>query len=79
MLLCHHYFGHCLLEMGAGGMMGDSAYAMQGYNDYDMYEEPDKMTYTEQANKRSNCRRLTRSVFLGLSLFYIIITYALFA
>lgn len=48
--------------MGPGGMMGDSAYAMQGYNDYDMYEEPDKMTYTEQANKRSNCRRLTRSV-----------------
>ena len=41
-------------------MLGDSAYGMQGFNDYDMYEEPDKMTYTEQANKRSNCKRLTR-------------------
>lgn len=28
--------------------------------EYEMYEEPDKMTYTEQANKRSRCRRLTR-------------------
>ncbi len=47
------------MEMG-GGMMDYSSYNMQGYNDYDMYEEPDKMTYTEQANKRGNCRRLTR-------------------
>ena len=46
--------------MGNGEFMPDSAYGMQGFTDYDMYEEPDKMTYTEQANKRSNCRRLTR-------------------
>ena len=44
--------------------MSDPAYGMQGYNDYDMYEEPDKMTYTEQANKRSNCRRLTRLSYI---------------
>ena len=43
-------------------MGGESAYTMQSYNDYDMYEEPDKMTYTEQANKRGNCRRLSRYV-----------------
>ncbi|GAB1605440.1 dynein axonemal heavy chain 6 isoform X2 [Argonauta hians] len=31
----------------------------QGYN-YDIFgESPEKMTYTEQANKRSHCRRLT--------------------
>lgn len=48
------------LDMSAGGMLGDTGYGMHGLNDYDMYEEPDKMTYTEQANKRSNCRRLTR-------------------
>ena len=55
-----HNFLVYLTDMGTGGMIADSAYGMQGFNDYDMYEEPDKMTYTEQANKRSNCRRLTR-------------------
>ena len=29
-------------------------------DEFEMYEEPDKMTYTEQANKRSHCQRLTR-------------------
>ena len=39
------------VEDGFGSPHGD---------EYEMYEEPDKMTYTEQANKRSHCRRLTR-------------------
>eukprot|EP00106_Octopus_bimaculoides_P013835 XP_014781277.1 PREDICTED: dynein heavy chain 6, axonemal-like [Octopus bimaculoides] len=34
-------------------------YDSQGY-DYDIFDEaPEKMTYTEQANKRSHCKRLT--------------------
>ena len=37
-----------------------SSYMMQSNYDMDIYgEAPDKMTYTEQANKRSHCKRLT--------------------
>ncbi|XP_071825285.1 dynein axonemal heavy chain 6-like isoform X2 [Apostichopus japonicus] len=37
-----------------------SSYLMQSTFDMDIYgEAPDKMTYTEQANKRSHCKRLT--------------------
>ena len=37
-----------------------SSYLMQSNYDMDIYgEAPDKMTYTEQANKRSHCKRLT--------------------
>jgi len=32
----------------------------QGQPDIEIFgEAPDKMTYTEQANKRTNCKRLT--------------------
>ena len=47
-------------DMPGQGYLGDSAYSLPGgMNDFDMFEEPDKMTYTEQANKRGHCRRLT--------------------
>ena len=37
-----------------------SSYLMQSNFDMDIYgEAPDKMTYTEQANKRAHCKRLT--------------------
>ena len=37
-----------------------SSYLMQSNYDMDIYgEAPDKMTYTEQANKRAHCKRLT--------------------
>ena len=37
-----------------------SSYMMQSTYDMDIYgEAPDKMTYTEQANKRAHCKRLT--------------------
>ena len=41
-----------------------SSYGMNGGNfEFDLYgEAPDKMTYTEQANKRSHCTRLTRYI-----------------
>ncbi|XP_038058163.1 dynein heavy chain 6, axonemal-like isoform X3 [Patiria miniata] len=45
-----------------GGPPGTAAssYLMQSNFDMDIYgDAPDKMTYTEQANKRSHCRRLT--------------------
>ncbi|BFZ25685.1 hypothetical protein BsWGS_28724 [Bradybaena similaris] len=50
------------------GMYGDfggapgtsSSYLMQSNFDMDIYgEAPEKMTYTEQANKRAHCKRLT--------------------
>ncbi|KAJ8313399.1 hypothetical protein KUTeg_009027 [Tegillarca granosa] len=37
-----------------------SSYLMQSNYDMDIYgEAPDRMTYTEQANKRAHCKRLT--------------------
>ncbi|CAD5112359.1 DgyrCDS1592 [Dimorphilus gyrociliatus] len=45
-----------------GGIPGtaSSYYAQNSVYDMDIYgEAPDKMTYTEQANKRSHCKRLT--------------------
>ena len=37
-----------------------SSYLMQSNYDMDIYgEAPDKMTYTEQANKRAHCKRLS--------------------
>ena len=48
---------HCAGEDGPGTA---SSYMMQSQFDMDIYgEAPDKMTYTEQANKRSHCKRLT--------------------
>jgi dynein heavy chain len=45
-------------EFGAPGTA--SSYLMQSNYDMDIYgEAPDKMTYTEQANKREHCKRLT--------------------
>nr|XP_006813236.1 PREDICTED: dynein heavy chain 6, axonemal [Saccoglossus kowalevskii] len=50
-----------------------SSYLMQSNYDMDIYgEAPDKMTYTEQANKRSHCRRLT--CFIRLSDYLIVNT-----
>ncbi|XP_077994098.1 dynein axonemal heavy chain 6-like [Glandiceps talaboti] len=63
------------------GMDGDmippgtagSSYLMQSNYDMDIYgEAPDKMTYTEQANKRTHCRRLT--CFIRLSDYLIVNT-----
>ncbi|XP_070535810.1 dynein axonemal heavy chain 6-like isoform X2 [Ptychodera flava] len=62
------------------GMDGDmppgtagSSYMMQSNYDMDIYgEAPDKMTYTEQANKRTHCRRLT--CFIRLSDYLIVNT-----
>ena len=44
-----------------GGAPGTaSSYLMQSNYDMDIYgEAPEKMTYTEQANKRAHCKRLT--------------------
>ena len=37
-----------------------SSYMMPSNYDMDIYgEAPDRMTYTEQANKRAHCKRLT--------------------
>lgn len=49
-------------EMGPSGMgQSSSSYMMGNGYEMDVYgDAPDKMTYTEQANKRSHCRRLTR-------------------
>ncbi|XP_074661680.1 dynein axonemal heavy chain 6-like [Tubulanus polymorphus] len=45
---------------GADGAPGTSSSYMQSNYDMDIYgEAPDKMTYTEQANKRAHCKRLT--------------------
>ncbi|KAL3884515.1 hypothetical protein ACJMK2_024650, partial [Sinanodonta woodiana] len=52
-----------------GGMAPGTAssYLMQSNYDMDIYgEAPDKMTYTEQANKRTHCKRLTWLLWLVL-------------
>ncbi|KAL8568337.1 Dynein heavy chain 6, axonemal [Nucella lapillus] len=50
-----------------------SSYLMQSNYDMDIYgEAPDKMTYTEQANKRAHCKRLT--CFIRLSDYLIVNT-----
>lgn len=51
----------CVAGEGPGGAPGTaSSYLMQSNYDMDIYgEAPDKMTYTEQANKRAHCKRLT--------------------
>jgi hypothetical protein len=42
----------------------ESSFLMPSSYDMDIYgEAPDKMTYTEQANKRAHCKRLTWYVF----------------
>lgn len=48
-------------ESGGGGAPGTgSSFFMQSNYNIDIYgQAPDKMTYTEQANKRSHCQRLT--------------------
>ncbi|CAI9736985.1 dynein axonemal heavy chain 6-like [Octopus vulgaris] len=49
-----YYFDNGENNIGEGDQ-----YDSQGY-DYDIFDEaPEKMTYTEQANKRSHCKRLT--------------------
>ncbi|XP_060075174.1 dynein axonemal heavy chain 6-like [Ylistrum balloti] len=54
------------------GLMGDAApgtsssYLMPSNYDMDIYgEAPDRMTYTEQANKRSHCKQLTNFIRLA--------------
>lgn len=53
---------HLLLSDEYGGAAQSmSSYLVQSGYDMDIYgDAPDKMTYTEQANKRSHCKRLTR-------------------
>ena len=47
-------------ELGGMAPGTASSYLMQSNYDMDIYgEAPDKMTYTEQANKRAHCKRLT--------------------
>ena len=52
---------NCLVgELGGMAPGTASSYLMQSNYDMDIYgEAPDKMTYTEQANKRAHCKRLT--------------------
>lgn len=53
-----------------GGGTGDSFFMQSNYN-IDIYgQAPDKMTYTEQANKRAHCQRLT--CFIRLSDYLIV-------
>ncbi|XP_071942686.1 dynein axonemal heavy chain 6-like [Antedon mediterranea] len=56
------YFFDCESPTGEEGFPPGTAASsyLQGNFDMDLYgDAPDKMTYTEQANKRSHCRRLT--------------------
>lgn len=64
-----------LREGSAGGSGGEdaapaatgSSYLLQEY-DIDIYGlAPDKMSYTEQANKRTHCKRLTKYVAYALT------------
>ena len=49
------------LDEYGGAAMSTSSYLMPSGYEMDIYgDAPDKMTYTEQANKRSHCKRLTR-------------------
>ncbi|XP_055873384.1 dynein axonemal heavy chain 6-like isoform X2 [Biomphalaria glabrata] len=61
---------------GMYGDLGDgpgSSYHLQSNYDMDIYgEAPEKMTYTEQANKRAHCKRLT--CFIRLSDYLIVNT-----
>lgn len=41
--------------MNSPSLTGPNAFDVDPYGD-----APEKMTYTEQANKRAHCRRLTR-------------------
>lgn len=46
-----------------------SSYMMPSNYDMDIYgEAPDRMTYTEQANKRAHCKRLTWWVKSGVAI-----------
>ncbi|KAK3733193.1 hypothetical protein QZH41_008554, partial [Actinostola sp. cb2023] len=52
-------------EMGPMGQ-STSSYMMPNGYEMDVYgDAPDKMTYTEQANKRSHCKRLTSFIRLA--------------
>ena len=54
------YFPHNLTGEFGNAPGTASSYLMQSNYDMDIYgEAPDKMTYTEQANKREHCKRLT--------------------
>ena len=55
------YWTYTWLWLDADGVPGTaSSYLMQSNYDMDIYgEAPDKMTYTEQANKRAHCKRLS--------------------
>lgn len=47
-----------------------SSYMMPSNYDMDIYgEAPDRMTYTEQANKRAHCKRLTWWVNSGVAIY----------
>lgn len=50
-----------LTDEYGGPAQSMSSYLMPSGYEMDMYgDAPDKMTYTEQANKRSHCKQLTR-------------------
>ena len=55
------YWAYTWLSHDVDGVPGTaSSYLMQSNYDMDIYgEAPDKMTYTEQANKRAHCKRLS--------------------
>ena len=62
----------CWLTDEYGGVAQSmSSYLMPSGYEMDMYgDAPDKMTYTEQANKRTHCKRLTRWTLLLCTLYY---------
>ena len=59
-LLLHMHMSYFYIHFTEGAPGTASSYLMQSNYDMDIYgEAPDKMTYTEQANKRAHCKRLT--------------------
>ncbi|XP_028414460.1 dynein heavy chain 6, axonemal-like [Dendronephthya gigantea] len=55
-----------LVQSHLAAVESTSSYGMYGDYEFDLYgEAPDKMTYTEQANKRSHCARLTSFIRLA--------------
>ena len=58
---CVNLYLSGLVQSHLTAVESTSSYGVYGDYEFDLYgEAPDKMTYTEQANKRSHCTRLTR-------------------
>ncbi len=70
----YFYESETTMDMIGGGVpQSASSQFMQSNPNIDIYgEAPDKMTYTEQANKRSHCQRLTwyACIFITNNLLY---------